>query len=101
MSLRGGQHHGKACRHGPVREGCDDRVLPIRSCGHGVEIKSPTTATPAKAVKHGVLCLHSENSTLAAKDEGSEGAGTRTLDQRIKSPLLYRLSYTLVVIELQ
>lgn len=25
-----------------------------------------------------------------------EGAGTRTLDQRIKSPLLYRLSYTLV-----
>ncbi len=27
--------------------------------------------------------------------EGSEGAGTRTLDLRIKSPLLYQLSYAL------
>lgn len=27
--------------------------------------------------------------------EKSEGAGTRTQDQRIKSPLLYRLSYAL------
>ena len=26
----------------------------------------------------------------------SEGAGTRTLDLRIKSPLLYRLSYAFV-----
>ena len=26
----------------------------------------------------------------------SEGAGARTLDLRIKSPLLYRLSYTLI-----
>jgi len=28
--------------------------------------------------------------------KASESAGTRTQDQRIKSPLLYRLSYTLV-----
>ena len=28
-------------------------------------------------------------------DAGNEGAGTRTLDQRIKSPLLYQLSYAL------
>ena len=27
---------------------------------------------------------------------GSEGAGARTLDLRIKSPLLYRLSYALI-----
>jgi hypothetical protein len=32
---------------------------------------------------------------FARQKEKSEGAGTRTLDQRIKSPLLYRLSYTL------
>ena len=31
----------------------------------------------------------------ARSEKRSEGAGARTLDLRIKSPLLYRLSYTL------
>ncbi len=34
--------------------------------------------------------------SLSTGSKASEGAGARTLDLRIKSPLLYQLSYALV-----
>ncbi len=41
--------------------------------------------------------LNSEDAADASEE--NEGGGTRTLDQRIKSPLLYRLSYALKCVE--
>ena len=47
----------------------------------------PDASEPLRCRGFGVFCL------LASSPVKNDRGGTRTLDQRIKSPLLYRLSY--------
>ena len=74
-----------------VIEPCDQRFEHAGRCGGvfgGVGSQCPFRARPAP-------CRELPKSLTGNVVPSSEAAGTRTQDQRIKSPMLYRLSYSL------
>jgi hypothetical protein len=71
-----------------------------------IHSQSNVSITVEKSYDAGIELTPIENATIIAQETGlcpegsgeveeNEGAGARTQDLRIKSPLLYQLSYTL------